>query len=138
MWSTECFLVSIFVQVLGSTRCLVLFCCCCSSLLCLRWWGSPDFVFHGMCVIFFFYQKPFIGYHFTWKHEWCFCQWWGELLEDQRKQRTRKMMSLGTTSSCQDSQNQLFVKNVKKLVTTKGHVKERQWQIRTFQKGVIR
>ena len=33
-------------------------------------------------------------------------------------------MSLGTTSSCQDSQNQLFVKNVKKLVTTKGHVKE--------------
>ena len=30
---------------------------CCGGPLCLRWWGGPDFVFHGVCVAFFFYKK---------------------------------------------------------------------------------
>jgi len=72
------------------------------------------------------------------KDQSCFHQWWGGHLKDHRKQETRVMMSLRTTSSCQDNQNQLFVKNMGKLVTTKGHVKARQLLIRTFHKGGIR
>ena len=55
----------------------------------------------------------------------------------QKKQETRVMMSLRLTSSCQDSQNQSFIKNVGKLATTKGHVKARQLLLGTFQKGGI-
>ena len=49
-------------------------------------------------------------YGLLYKDQSCFHQWWGEHLEDQRKQEIREMMSLGTTSNCQDNQNQLFVK----------------------------